>query len=251
MSGINTSGALLMAQHNLTRADGVVASAMQKLATGLRINRGADDPAGLITSENLRAALASLEAESRSMERSDAVANVADGALAEVSGLLADAQGAAVAMANTAGMSDAERAAHQMEMDSAMQSVDRIAATTTFNGQRVFGADMTLHAGDASLELAGFSAPSGTDAEALSDAAAMIASMRGEIGAFQANAIEPQLRSNAATMENTMGANSLIRDTDFAAEVANLARARVLQASALGVLALAGSEPLGAAEMLG
>lgn len=251
MSGINTSSALLMAQHNLTRSDGLVASAMEKLATGYRINRGADDPAGLISSENLRAVLASLEAESRSMERSDAVANIADGALAEASGLLADAQGAAMAMANTAGMSDAERAAYQMEMDSAMQSVDRIAAITTFNGQRVFGAGMTLHAGDASMELAGFSAPSGADAEALSDAAAMITSMRGEIGAFQANAIEPQLRSNAVTMENTMGANSLIRDADFAAEMANLARASALQVSTLNALAWANSEPERVVEMLG
>jgi flagellin len=104
---INTNPSSLIAQRNYAAANGLVSSSLQKMATGSRINRGADDPAGLISSEQLSAALASLDAESSGMDRADAVANVADGALSEVSGLLSDANAAAVANANTGGMSQA------------------------------------------------------------------------------------------------------------------------------------------------
>src|SRR5262245_11641775 len=128
MSGlvINSYGPAMVALRHFAQASWAVASSMEKLATGSRINRGADDPAGLISSEDLRGALASLDAESRGMERADAVAQVADGALAEVSDLLSDAHAAEVAMANTGGMSRAERDARQMEIDWARQSADRI-----------------------------------------------------------------------------------------------------------------------------
>src|SRR5688572_8933966 len=93
--------------HHGEQGDLAVASSMEKLATGLRINRGADDPAGLIASEDLRAALKMLDAETRAMERTDMVANVADGALGEMSELLSNANAAEVATANSGGLSDA------------------------------------------------------------------------------------------------------------------------------------------------
>src|SRR5262249_9099460 len=134
---INSNLQSMVAQRNYAAASGVVNSSLLRMATGSRINRGADDPAGMITSDQLSAALATLSAESSGAERTDAIANVADGALSEVSGLLSEANAAAVANANTGGMSQAERDANQMEIDSALQSVDRIAGTTTFDGQRV------------------------------------------------------------------------------------------------------------------
>jgi flagellin len=282
MSGstIDTNIPSLTAQHNYARASDSVAASMQKLATGSRINRGADDPAGLITSESLAAALASLDAESQGMQRTDAVANVADGALAEVSGLLSDANAATVANANTAGMSRAERDANQMEIDSALQSVDRIAGTTTFNGQRVLDGSMTLSAGGASVAITSVSTgdigqvaiggvqhtlsdamsggsldPAKGDAQgaqsSIAAAISQVATLRGQIGAFQKDTIGPLMRSNAAAVENTAAANSSIRDTDYAAEAANLAREQVLQRSGLSVLALANSAPQNALRLLG
>lgn len=267
---MNTTISSLIAQRNYAQVSKTVGASMEKLATGSRINRGADDPAGLITSEKLRAALASLEAQSKGMERADAVARVADGALGEVSGLLSDANAAAVAMANTGGMSGAEREAYQMEVDSALQSVDRIAATTTFNGQKVLDGSMTLSAGGASMEISSVAtteiggvtiggvgytlsdarsggrldASKGGDAQrAIAGAISEVATLRGQIGAFQKDAIGPQMRSNATAFENTSAGYSAIRDTDYRAEGASLSRGQALQAAALGALVLANNRP--------
>jgi flagellin len=234
---INTNGPSMIAVRNYSQISKVVASSMEKLATGSRINRGADDPAGLISSEDLRAALASLDAESRGMERTDAVANVADGALAEVSELLSDANAAEVAMANKGGMSRAERDAHQMEIDSARQSAERIVATTRFNGERVLGGNTTLSAGGESIKIERI------DTGDLGAAMSQVATLRGKIGAFQKNVIGSQQRSNAAAIENTAAAYSAIRDTDYAAETAALSRGQLLQRSTLGVLVMANSLP--------
>lgn len=113
-------------------------TALERLSTGLRINRASDDPAGLMSSESISAALASLEAESKALDRSQAVINTAEGALSEVSQLLIEAEGLAVTAANTAGTSEAEREAMQLEMDSILQTINRIAGTAKFNDQELF-----------------------------------------------------------------------------------------------------------------
>lgn len=270
----------MIAQRNYGMAGLAMSGSMERMATGSRINRGADDPAGLISSESLKAALASLDAQSSGMERADAVANVADGAMSEISGLLSDANAATVAMANTAGMSQSERDAYQMEVDSSMQAIDRIASTTTFNGQKVLDGSMTLSAGGSSVDIASASTGSigqvtfngqnyklsdivsggGLDASkgnaegaqaAISAAMSQIATMRGQVGSFQKDVIAPAMRSNQIEMENTAAANSMIRDTDYAAESAQLARGRAMQGSALRVLMLANSSPAAALSMLG
>ncbi|MGD9688998.1 MAG: flagellin [Phycisphaerales bacterium] len=244
MSRIGTDVSSLAAQRFVARADQLVFGSLQRLSTGTRINRGADDPAGLIASENLRASLAQLEAESRAIERTDAVANVAEGALGEVSELLNGANAAAVAQANTAGLSQAERDAYQLEIDSARQAAARIVSSTRFNGQPLLDGSLTLSVGSSgapgdSLQVADLNLESvGAGQPAISDALARVATLRGQIGSFQKDALAPQLRSNQAEFENTSAANSIIRDTDFAAEAAQLARARVLGASSRSVLAL-------------
>lgn len=242
MSTVTFNFASQVATRHFAQAGAAMNASFEKLATGSRINRGSDDPAGLISSEELAAALAMLEAESRGAERADAIASVADGALSEVSEVLSDAAAAEVAMASTGGMSQAERDAYQMEIDSARQSVERIAATTTFNGQKVLDGSMTLGPGGAEI-----SVPSTRDLRA---AAADVATMRGRIGAYQKNELAPRMRSMAVEFENTAAAYSVIRDTDYAAETANLARVQILRASSAGVLALANSQPRGVLNLL-
>jgi len=136
-------------------------TALERLSTGLRINRGSDDPAGLISSEALNAALASLEAETRALERSQAVVNTAEGAVAEVSQLLIEAEGLAVRAANTGAMSEAERDALQLEMDSIIKNVGRIAGGAEFNGQKLLDGSFTVPLGDGSAETIGALDPSG------------------------------------------------------------------------------------------
>jgi flagellin len=278
MSAINSFSPSMIAQRQFNQANFSLNSSLEKLATGFRINRGSDDPAGLIASEQLSAALASLDAESRSMERADAVANTADGALAEISGLLSDANAATVAMANTAGMSQAERDAYQMEIDSAMQSIDRIASTTTFNGQKVLDGSMTMSVGGASVSIGNSSTshigqvtidgvdyrlsdvksggsldpmsnPEGAQ-QSIAAAISNVATFRGQIGSFQSTSLAPMRRANAAAMENTASAYSMIRDTNYASETANLSRAQLLNASSLRVLSLANASPRSALQIL-
>lgn len=127
-------------------------TALERLSTGLRINRASDDPAGLISSEQISAALASLEAESRALDRSQAVVNTADGAISEISGLLIEAEGLAVAAANTAGTSEAEREAMQLELDSIMQTIDRLAGGANFNDQKLLDGSFSVPLGDGTYE---------------------------------------------------------------------------------------------------
>ena len=105
MFGINGSTTSLTALRTLSNNTRALNTSLERLATGRQINRGADNPAGLIASENLGAVLKGLEAEVRSMQRADNVANVAEGALASTSDLLIEAKGLAVTAANSAGMS--------------------------------------------------------------------------------------------------------------------------------------------------
>lgn len=237
-----------------------------RLSTGLRINRGADDPSGLIAAENLSAALATLEAETRVLERADAVASTADGYLSEISSQLRDADAIAVAASNTAGMSDAEREAYQMELDSIANSVTRIAQTAEFNGQDLFnGASAISTSGDSvaldelnsttmgSVEIdgqtysiadvvSGGRADLATSPEIASQVIAaardQVSTLRGRVGAFQAHSVEPARAQNAAATRNISSALSIIRDTDFAAETSELVRTGVMSAAAASSLIL-------------
>lgn len=128
-------------------------TALERLATGLRINRGSDDPAGLISSEAISATLASLEAEARALDRSQAVVNTAEGAVMEISNLLIEAEGLAVAAANTGATSEAEREAMQLEMDSILQTIDRIATGSQFNGQKLLDGRFRVPTGQGDFEV--------------------------------------------------------------------------------------------------
>lgn len=249
------------AQNALGRANGLIAASLERQSTGLRINRGADDPAGLISSEQLKAQLAVLEAETRSMERADAVAATADAALGEISGQMAEARALAVANANTGGMSDAEIAANEMEMASIQQSVDRQLRGAEFNGVKLFDGGVTLSAGGATLNIepttaltlglsdVNFANPDEVSS-AVGTAADRVNTLRGRIGAFQANVIGSRRASNAVEFENISAANSIIRDTDFAAESARFARASVLGASSGTALRLTNESPRNALWLL-
>ncbi|UCD74552.1 MAG: hypothetical protein JSV91_12280 [Phycisphaerales bacterium] len=271
MEPINPTTAPASALRALTINRKQINATLEKLATGHRINRAADDPAGLITSENLRAVLAALEAETRSLQRTDHVASTAEGAMSEMSDLLVRAEGLATAAANTAGMSSEEQQAIQMELDSVVQSIDRIAGSTNFNGNGLLDGTATLTAGGASVtidnlnssevgeaeidgqeyHLADISSggalnPTGGSAEdaqrVISAARTQIATMRGELGAFQRHTVGSALNSVEVTIENIAAAEAQIRDTDFAAEAANLARLRVLQDASMRGIAMNASQ---------
>ncbi|MBC01814.1 MAG: flagellin [Phycisphaerae bacterium] len=137
MSRINTNVASLIAQRTLGSQNMGLNKSLQRLSTGLAINRGADDPAGLIASENLRSEKAAINAAITNAERAEQVVNVAEGGLQEVSNLLVELQSLVSSTANEAGVSDEEKDANQLQIDSILQTIDRIANATEFQGEKL------------------------------------------------------------------------------------------------------------------
>ncbi len=137
MSRINTNVTALIAQHNLSKTNADLATRLQRLSTGLRINRGADDPSGLIVSERLRSEIAGISQAINNAERAANVIATTEAALTEVSTLLTDIKGLVVEAANTGGFSKAETEANQLQIDSAVESITRIANTASFAGLKL------------------------------------------------------------------------------------------------------------------
>jgi len=134
MSRINTNVGALIAQVHLQRSQNDLSSTLQRLSTGLRINRGADDPAGLIASETLRSEISGIGQAIANSERASNVIATTEGALNEVAAMLVSMQDLVVGAANEGALSADEIAANQLQVDSAIQSITRIANTTTFAG---------------------------------------------------------------------------------------------------------------------
>ncbi len=137
MSRINTNVSSLLSQRILGQQNKSLKTSLERLSTGLAINRGADNPAGLIASENLRSEKAQIDAAITNAERADQVVNIAEGGLQEISALLLEIQGLVTETANDAGLSDAEKDANQLQVDSILQTIDRIANNTSFQGTKL------------------------------------------------------------------------------------------------------------------
>jgi flagellin len=125
----------------------------QRLATGSRINSAADDPAGLIAVTRFDHEIAAVESAQDNIQRADAMLNVASGAVTEISSLLTSITSLVTKSGNSTGITDAERAANQMQIDAAIDSIDRIVRSTSFNGQRLIDGTQAIQtyisAGDA------------------------------------------------------------------------------------------------------
>src|SRR5690348_11131900 len=119
MARINTNVASLTAQRGLAKSQQAMSGTLQRLSTGLRINRGADDPAGLIASETLRSEISGLHQAVDNSSRASNVIATTEGALSEVASLLLNIKDMVVEAANTGALSPDEIAANQLQIDSA------------------------------------------------------------------------------------------------------------------------------------
>jgi flagellin len=142
MSRINTNVPSLIARSNLSRSNSDLDVRLQRLSTGLRINRGADDPAGLIISQRLGAEINGLDQAVRNSERASSVIATAEGALSEVSDLLNSIKALVVEAASTGGISDEERKANQLQIDSAVESITRISNSASFGGLKLLNGSL-------------------------------------------------------------------------------------------------------------
>ncbi|MAE60484.1 MAG: flagellin [Planctomycetaceae bacterium] len=134
MARINTNVSSLIAQHRLSEANKDLTVRLQRLSTGLKINRGADGPADLIVSERLRSEIEGISQAINNSERATNVIATAEAALAEVANLLTTIKSLAVEAANSGGLSKEEIQANQLQVDDAVASITRISDTTTFAG---------------------------------------------------------------------------------------------------------------------
>jgi flagellin len=137
MTRINTNVSSLVARNTLGRSNAALEQSLTRLSTGLRINTGKDDPAGLIASENLRSDITSIQRAISNTDRANQVIATADSALGQVSSLLNDIRGLVTESANNGALSDAQLAANQLQVDSSLEALNRIAQTTTFQGRRL------------------------------------------------------------------------------------------------------------------
>ncbi len=137
MTRINTNVSSLIAQKTLSRSNSQLQEALTRLSTGLRINVGKDDPAGLIASEALRSDIVATERAITNSERANQLIATADSALGQVSSLLNDIRGLVSEAANTGALSKEQIEANQLQVDSSLEAIDRISQITSFQGRRL------------------------------------------------------------------------------------------------------------------
>lgn len=134
---VNNNISSLIAQGNLTRTSGSLSKTLERLSTGLKINRGADGPAALVISEQQRAQIAGLQAAIDNTSKATSLVQTTEGALNEVNNLLVKIRSLAVDSANS-GVNDANAlAANQAEVSNALATIDRIAVNTQFGTKKV------------------------------------------------------------------------------------------------------------------
>lgn len=142
MSRINSNVSSLVAQRHLGMSQRSLTVSLERLSSGLQINRGADNPAGLIVSERLRSEISAVNQAINNSARAINVIATTEGALDEVSALLADINALVIEAANSGAFSDDEIAANQLQIDDAIDSITRIANTTTFAGRKLINGEM-------------------------------------------------------------------------------------------------------------
>jgi flagellin len=232
---INQNIAAQNAYRNLSVTDGQMSKSLEKLSSGFRINRAADDAAGLSISEGLRSQVGGLKVASRNAQDGVSVVQTAEGALTEVHSMLQRMNDLSVQYASGVQNTDSQ-AALQGEFDALQSEITRITDNTKFNGVDLFaGAALTFQVGydtadtidvDATA-LATVNTASAviTDSSTVQTAITTISTQRANLGALQ-NRFEHTVNSVNVAIENLSASESRIRDTDMAQEMVSFTRAR-------------------------
>lgn len=142
MSRINTNVSSLVAQRALNKNNANLNTSLQRLSTGLKINTGADDPAGLIAANNLQAEKTGISTAIDNASRASNVVGTAEGGLNEVSSLLDQLNGLVGASANEGGLSQEEKDANQLQIDSILSTINRVSDSTAFEGKKLLNGNL-------------------------------------------------------------------------------------------------------------
>lgn len=211
MSRINTNISSLLAQTALANSQQQLQTSLTQLSTGLQINTGADNPAGLIASQILQTNITGANAAISNSQTADELISTADSALSQIGSLLDSINGLVANSANTGAESASEIAANQLQVDSSLQAIDQIAQTTSFGGENILNGSLnflTTSAGNALTSATGVFGGQATNAEATGsfsaspDAAVTLTGNGG--GSVTFTATSPGSSSNGYNIEYTL-----------------------------------------------
>jgi flagellin len=269
---INQNTDAFNSYRNLSVTQGQMSKSLEKLSSGFRINRAADDAAGLAISEGLRSQVGGLKVAVRNAQDGVSVVQTAEGALTEVHAILQRVRDLAVQGANDANSTEA-RANIETEIKSLGDELTRITDSTEFNGTKLLDGTKTSLAfqvgaqGDANSTItvsldnvkttvAGIKALKVTDnttaqasVESVDTAINAISTTRANLGAVQ-NRFEHTINSVNVAVENLSASESRIRDTDMAQEMMNFTRSNILAQAGTAMLAQANQAPQGVLQLL-
>ncbi len=262
---INLNSAALSAHRQLQSTDKALSVSIERLSSGYRINRAADDPAGLAISENLRAQVSGLGQAIANSSDAVNVIRTAEGALAEVHSLLRTMRNLAVHAANEGANDATSVAADQTQIDAAALALTRISDNTQFGTKKLLdgtfaaGIDFQIGANanqtatvtiaDSDATALGINAldvstaANATLAIGLLDTAiSTVSTLRAELGAAQMD-MESNINSLSVARENIAASESTVRDTDMAAEMVNFTRNQILLQAGTAMLTQANAAP--------
>jgi flagellin len=263
---INTNVASLNAQRNLGSTRISMNKSLEKLSSGQRINRAGDDAAGLAISENLKAQIKGLGQAERNAEDGISLVQIAEGALGEVSNILIRLRELSVQAASDT-IGGTERKFLNVEFEQLTSEVDRIANSTEFNRVPLLNGTgavfdiqigtrndpisdrLTFDASSADVNVAalGLNLASVSDKisaqnslTSIDQAIISVSGIRADFGALQ-NRLQSTVNNIQTSIENLASANSRVRDTDVAAETAELTKQNILMQAGTSVLSQANS----------
>ena len=278
---INTNVAAINAHRNLSYNNTIMGKTMEKLSSGYRINRAADDAAGLAISEKMRFQINGLQQAMRNAQDGISLLQTAEGALTEVHAMLQRMNVLANQAANGT-YSQEDRNALQAEVDQLIQEINNIAKSTKFNGIKLLGSNGTvtfqigvesantlsvstvaMTAGalglsgataSAILKIDDIQVTNAADARralsAIQKAIEQVSTQRAKFGAVQ-NRLEHTINNLGVTVENLSASESRIRNADMAKEMTEFVRNQILVQAGTAMLAQANAVPQGVLQLLG
>lgn len=270
---VNTNVSSLNAQRQLSSSGQALSTSFERLSSGFRINRAADDAAGLQISDRLTTQVQGLNQAVRNANDAISLTQTAEGALGEVTTSLQRIRTLAVQSQNGIN-SSADRLALQKEVSALKTEISRISTDSQFAGVDILtggysaafligaNAGQTISVnlsrsggfGSSGLSIGSLTVATTAGASAaltsITEAISTIGGVRADLGALQ-NRFQSTIRNLSNISENIAGARSRIRDTDFATETAELTRNQIIQQASLSVLSQANQRPQSALSLLG
>ncbi len=270
---VNTNVSSLNAQRQLANSSVSLGTSFERLSSGFRINRAADDAAGLQITDRMTSQIQGLNQAVSNANDAISLTQTAEGALGEVTTSLQRIRQLAVQSQNGINTS-ADRLALQKEVSALKTEISRVASTTQFagvdlltgnysaaflvgaNGGQTISVNLSRSGGfgASGLSIGDLSVATAADASAaltsLDAAISTIGATRADLGALQ-NRFQSTIRNLSNISENVSAARSRIKDTDFATETAELTRNQIIQQASTTVLSQANQRPQAALSLLG